>query len=417
MPLTRREGNRVIFTDSFATVGLPSALACLYQAKQAGYEDMILDFTHCPAAFPAPVLSLCCQIMRLRTDGTDFEVLLPQKAELARLFQNANWAHLLAPAQYPISQFRGFSILPATHFQDAAAQNAAVNSIIDGILGATPDLARSGLTALEWSISEITDNVLVHSQSPIGGIIQLSTYQKSARRIEYVVVDAGIGIPATLRQTHLNFGSDVEALEQSIKEGVTRDSNVGQGNGLFGSYQVCSKSKGAFHLQSGNAKLTFTAKANLSVTAEAVPFHGTLVDAQVNLSDSKLLEEALTFKGRIHIQHADFVEMHYEADDSGNVNFEMRKETPSFKSRLGGTPVRNKLTNLLRMCGQQRVVIDFTHIPLVSSSFADEVFGKLFIELGPVTFSQRLEFRNVSVTVRQLIDRAIEQRLAVSSKQ
>jgi hypothetical protein len=68
--------------------------------------------------------------------------------------------------------------------------------------------------------------------------------------------------------------------------------------------------------------------------------------------------------------------------------------------------------NLVRMCPGQRIIIDFTDVPLVSSSFADEVLGKLFMELGPMTFAQRLEFRNLSSIVRQLTDKAIAQRMS-----
>jgi hypothetical protein len=64
------------------------------------------------------------------------------------------------------------------------------------------------------------------------------------------------------------------------------------------------------------------------------------------------------------------------------------------------------------MCPGQRIIIDFLNVPLVSSSFADEVFGKLFLELGPVTFAQRFEFRNLPSIVRQLMDKAIAQRMS-----
>ena len=55
--------------------------------------------------------------------------------------------------------------------------------------------------------------------------------------------------------------------------------------------------------------------------------------------------------------------------------------------------------------------VDFRDIPLVSSSFADEVFGKLFVELGPIAFMQAFEIVNAAPTVSQLIDRAIGQRM------
>lgn len=48
----------------------------------------------------------------------------------------------------------------------------------------------------------------------------------------------------------------------------------------------------------------------------------------------------------------------------------------------------------------------------MSSSFADEAFGKLFLEAGPVTFMQKFEFINVMETVQQLINKAISQRMS-----
>ncbi len=89
----------------------------------------------------------------------------------------------------------------------------------------------------------------------------------------------------------------------------------------------------------------------------------------------------------------------------------MSGEAASFGSRVAGEPVRVKLTNLMRMNPGRRVVVDMSDVPLVSSSFADEVFGKLFLTLGPLLFTQALEFRQLSQTSRSLIDKAILQRM------
>lgn len=194
---------------------------------------------------------------------------------------------------------------------------------------------------------------------------------------------------------------------------MTRDKSLGQGNGLFGSYQICSHSRGSFHVESGHAKLSFTDAKGLHITTDPVPYEGTLVVAQINFSVPHLLQEALKIGGRIH-SLVDFVEMQYEQDDSKNLLFLMREGSKIFGSRVAGTPVRNRLANLLRMCAGQRIHVDFTDVPLVSSSFADEVFGKLFVDLGPMTFMQRIEFRNVPLTVRQLIDKAISQRVVTA---
>ena len=150
-----------------------------------------------------------------------------------------------------------------------------------------------------------------------------------------MVADAGLGIPRTLRQTRPELTSDVAAIECAVQEGVTRDSAVGQGNGLFGSYQISSHSKGAFHLESGYGKLTFSERAGLHLSSERIPYEGTLIAAQINFSDPHLLADALRFGGRQHVP-MDFVELKYEQHDRNEVLFVMADEASSLGSRMGG---------------------------------------------------------------------------------
>ncbi|WP_349743409.1 STAS-like domain-containing protein [Roseateles cavernae] len=407
-----RIGNRLVFDGQFLLSDLLRPLVGLHQAVQdAGYSDLIIDFSKCTAAFAGPMLALCAQIMRLRAARVDTELILPTDEKLARLFRNANWAYFIEPRNYAPSEFRGHTQVPATHFSNADEQQRAVNKIINAILGAIPDLDRRELSALEWSVNEVTDNVLNHSQSAIGGLVQVSTFQRSRKRVEYIVADAGVGIPSTLRATHPLLSSDAAALEQAIREGVTRDKNVGQGNGLFGSYQICSHSNGFFQLESGYGKLMFTDRDGLRIGTERVPYEGTLVAAQIDFSVPRLLEEALSFGGKAY-QRTDYVELRYEQHGTEELVFKLLEESPSFGSRVAGAPVRKRLLNLANMCPGRKIALDFNGVPLVSSSFADEVVGKLFAELGPLTFMQRFELRNIEQTVRQLVDRAIAQRMA-----
>mgnify|MGYP003667459935 CR=1 FL=1 len=413
MPVVR-DNNRVLFGGSFSISDLHRPLASLHQAVQdAGYQDLVLDFSSCKAAYPEPMLALCAQVMKLRHAQINVDLVLPSDSKLARLFSNANWAFFLDPKAHSPSTFRGHTQIPATQFTTSKDQGHAVNRIVNAILGAIPDIERRDFAALEWSINEVTDNVLVHSQSPIGGLVQVSTFQRNRKRVEYIVADAGLGIPETLREGHPELTSDADALDRAIREGVTRDLSIGQGNGLFGSYQICSHSRGFFQVESGYAKLSFTDSDGLHISTERIPYEGTLVVAQIDFSVPHLLQEALKIGGRVH-SPADFVEMRYEQEGTDKLIFILRDESQSFGSRIAGTPVRNRLANLLKMCSGQRVQVDFSDVALVSSSFADEVFGKLFVELGPMTFMQRIEFRNVAPTVRQLIDKAISQRVATA---
>ena len=243
---------RINFGGEFGSADLHRPLASIHQAVNAGFQDIVLDFSSCTAAFAGPMLALSAQVLRLRENRIDFELVLPSDSRLERLFRNANWAHFIEPRHYLESAFRGHTQVAATQFKNPAEQNRAVNRIVNAILGAIPDLERSDFAALEWSINEVTDNVIVHSESPIGGLVQVSTFSRNQKRVEYIVADAGLGIPATLRSGRPNISSDTEALDWAIREGITRDQSIGQGNGLFGSYEICSHSGGRFQIESGH---------------------------------------------------------------------------------------------------------------------------------------------------------------------
>ena len=73
--------------------------------------------------------------------------------------------------------------------------------------------------------------------------------------------------------------------------------------------------------------------------------------------------------------------------------------------------MRRKLINVIGFRNDGRVIVDCSDVPLISSSFADEVFGKLFVELGPMKFLGTVQFRHLDPLVSDLIDRAVMQRM------
>jgi len=86
---------------------------------------------------------------------------------------------------------------------------------------------RKQLKALEWALNEITDNVLNHAESAIGGIVQIQSFP-SKNRVSFFVADAGLGIANTLRRAIPTLTSDADALDRAIWEGVTRNSKTNQ---------------------------------------------------------------------------------------------------------------------------------------------------------------------------------------------
>lgn len=405
----RRDGNSIFISGYLKEGDYKKVLAAVHQAAAiAGYNELAIDFSDCHTASPGCMLPICAAISSLRANHHSTEIRLPINDRLRRLFINANWAHLLAPRSFDPATRVIAGQVPATKFSTAEDQQATVNRLIEALLSSTTGLSRQEFQAIEWVLNEITDNVLNHAQSNIGGLVQLSVLERVQRVVELVVADPGIGIPESLRSTRPNL-SDLDSIDMAIREGVTRDTTVGQGNGLFGTFQICDKSGGRLRIDSGHGSLTYSADAGVHLRNEYVPFEGTVIDAQVGLGVQGAFGLALAFGGRTHTP-VDLIESRYESETGPQILFVLSQETTSFGSRIAARPVRTKLKNLLEMCPGQRVQVDFQGVRIVSSSFADEVFGRLFVELGPISFMGRLEFVGLDQTVRLLIDRAISQR-------
>ena len=71
--------------------------------------------------------------------------------------------------------FRGHTQVSATQYQSPDDQQAAVNQIVNVMLGAVPDLERSDFAAFEWAVNELTDNVLVALVLPLAALLRLSS--------------------------------------------------------------------------------------------------------------------------------------------------------------------------------------------------------------------------------------------------
>lgn len=377
-------------------------------ANKQGYKDLVLDFS---GAFPVresfmvPAIAL---VRNWRRQGTTFELKLPEQSSARSIFHNANWAHLIDDAEYPPSTFDGEGHLPASAYTTSSEQTAAVDRVMSMILKVV-SLNRKQLGALEWSVSEITDNVLNHSQSAMGGVIQASTMTIGGRQmVEFVVADAGIGIRKSLGEAR-----DVKALERAIQEGVTRNSTTNQGNGLFGSFRVATLSNGRFEIHSGRATLMGEGGGSIRTNSRtAALFPGTIVLCRIGCDDDRLIENALTFKGKVHEPGFDYIEKQYEAGGEAEFVFKMIDECSSFASREAGIATRTLIENLLRAEPSYTLTVDFEGVGIVSSSFADEVFGRLFLALGPLAFMSRVNMRNVDSAVRAVLDRSILLRMS-----
>lgn len=407
--IVHREDNRIFFTERVDPRAHGQFMWCLHDCLEKGYEDVLLDLSQCEAAFQNGVLPLIASIDNLRRERKDVSVTLPADEYIQRLFLNTNWAHLLEPDRYAPSETSHPRHVPARRFNTAEHQHRLVGETLNVLLGGIPSLQRDDLSGLEWSINEITDNVLTHANCDLGGILQVSTFERT-RKVAVGVADSGRGILESLREGHPELRYDADAIYKALEAGVTRHNDIGQGNGLAGALRIATRSGGHIEITSGRAQIVCRPEdSNPYTRTPQQSLQGTFVYFEIDLDSEFELSEALAFGSDPH-RPIDIVETLYETEDGSAIALQLRNEQVGFGSRIAGRQIRTKCRNLLNAEPEKPLILDWDGVPLISSSFADELVGKLFAELGPLVFSARIRNTGMRRVVHGLIDKAIMQR-------
>ncbi|MBU7590658.1 MAG: DUF4325 domain-containing protein [Sphingopyxis terrae] len=373
-----------------------------YVVNKARYPECIIDLSNL-SSITSSVIPPIASFLRytLQQNKIEYEYIPPKDSNLASRIANTGLAHYIDHRKYEKPKIK--TSRPAlVQFLNGPECDAVSDRVINAVLRTTK-LERQHITALEWALSEITDNVINHSQSPVGGFLIHHKVQNSDI-IEFTVADSGIGIPRSL-----GIADETEALQQAIQEGVTRNKESNQGNGLYGTYRLSCSSSGLFSIRSRKGSLYVTREGETHVRRENAPYVGTIVNCQIDCSQPDLIKRAFIFNGRSHEPGFDYVErMHENSEEDIVVN--AKDICSTFGSRKSGMEARNYIENMLRSLSGNKIVVDFDGTAIISSSFADEVFGRLFVKLGAMRFMRSIHIINAESTVEALIDRAISMR-------
>lgn len=382
---------------------LDAVMSKIYQAVTiARYPDIRLDFSNLNSITNS-VMPPLAAFLRLQTakDKIEFEYTPPSNQNLAKRLSNSGLAHYIDFRKFNKPKIK--SPKPTLmQYLDNAECNEVSDTIINHVLR-TAQLDRKNIAALEWVINEITDNVINHSLSKIGGF---AIYHKipNTNIIEFTVADAGVGIARTLGLT-----DEREAVELAVQEGVTKDKSKNQGNGLYGTFKLACGSAGLFNLRSKKGILYVSKDGETHTRLNNVPFPGTMVMCQIDCDQPDLIERAFVFNGRAHTPQFDYVERLHE-DTNQDITIKASAICATFGSRESGKEANIYINNMIRSMEGKKITIDFDGVSVISSSFADEVFGRLFVALGPMRYMRTIEIMNSNSIIESLIDRAISMR-------
>jgi len=105
-----------------------------------------------------------------------------------------------------------------------------------------------------------------------------------------------------------------------------------------------------------------------------------------------------------------YFETKYE-NESGDLTFRLRDHAVNFGNRPTGERIRNFAFNLLKNNPGHVILVEMEDVGIIASSFADELFGKLAVELGIIDFSRYIKLSHVNTICKSIIDVAISQRI------
>lgn len=413
----RSYDNTILFPIKIASAILPHFASAVNQwSNKRPYDLLTFDFSAVQKPYSNGMLGVIATINKL-TLQRDFryKIVLPNDQNVRKLFSITNWSYYLDSRNFSKSESVHDRHLVTRQFTSFEDLPLIVNDFMDVVLRnmRTP---KDILSGLEWSINELCDNVINHSESPVGGFIEVVTYTKE-NKIAFSIADSGRGILSSLKEGIPTLHTDEQAIGEAIKAGVTRNKKFGQGNGLAGSLRITTMSGGSLDISSGKGRFYSTSGNSTSKEFDkSQPYDGTIVSGTILIAKNFSIVKALEFGGKISYTPINIIDLNYEMKDQDCLLMRMRDETTGYGTRKAGKQMNMKILNFISSKPNYPIYVDWEGVPVISSSFADEFMGKLFVELGPLNFSGLIRNKNMEQLVKGLLDKAIAQRLTQESR-
>lgn len=272
--------------------------------------------------------------------------------------------------------------------------------------------AKGVVEAFEWTVNEVMDNVIQHSQSEYGFVICTVT---NNAHISVSVYDNGIGILRSFYGSEYRLKSPYDAIALAMQEGATRDKKIGQGNGLWGMSKLVSNNKGNLGITSSGARLAVDENNAIHRNDDITRFNlmgdtfipGTLVDFQFQCNNPVSFSEIF---GKQYV----FTNIYIESmeDEKDRILLRVKDFSFGYSTRLAGENARNMAINFATQTEEKQIIlIDLQGIGIMASSFADEFIGKLACYYGFIQFNNLFRIINVSKENMAIINRSVMQRM------
>lgn len=376
-------------------------LMAIHDAIKDGYKNIEILF-ECEnrSSFPNVIVPITGILDSLRGEGVNFEFIdIPRYVEAQGIVD---------PACYSPSSPHNIlnRVWKCTNYKDVEILSSAYETE----LRKSDNFGPGVLKSLAWSLTEVLDNVINHSDVSEGYI--MGQIQKNNKIVAFTIFDFGRGIYNSLRSSKIHSPrTPVDAITLALKEEVTRDKSIGQGNGLFGLHQIITKGNGRLVIASDKGFYQY--RDNRTITScnrfYYSPIHAsTLVDFQLNYGNDLSLEDSLSFRGQAY----EITDLQVEnlEDDNGYIIYSVKENSEGTGTRVSAERAKNEILNLYTETNKV-VVVDFNGISIITSSFADELIAKLVFDLGFFQFNNIIRLKGLDMTNQKILQRSIIQRM------
>jgi anti-sigma regulatory factor (Ser/Thr protein kinase) len=399
-----REGQTIYVTQLSSPNVVNELLFNLHSATDLEYTFLELDFGQVTAAYPN-VCTPIAGILEFYRHEKKIEI------NCRNVPPYVKKVHMLNPIVLgTVERNLDSSLNTVWKFASSQEVNDLTTAFVRDV--SRKIVCESGLLqGLEWCLNEVMDNVIQHASPTIGmqhGYVMAQVHEQN-HQVALCVYDYGQGIYNSLKNHPHAPKSCVDAITMAIQEGVTRDKKIGQGNGLWGLQKIIQLNAGSLTILSGKGRCASDGKEFVQNSDQKYidqDHQSTTVDFQLNCDKTVSIAEALNGYCPVNLRME-----RVEDDQARTIPYRLAAQASGTGTRQSGERIRNEILNLMKE-SSYRIVIDFSGISVVSSSFADELIGKLVWELGFTGFTQRVQLAEMNDFIAPIVDRSVAQRIA-----
>lgn len=362
-----------------------------------GNKKLHIDFSQVDAQiFPNVAVPLSAILAYYTSQGIQFNY-----TKMPKFIENMN---LSAPKSYT----KGESILNKVWEFTSEDVGNIVNTYIEQ-LSFQDNYPKGFLAATEWALYEVMDNVIQHSKVSSGYV--MGQVHPTTQHIAFTVFDMGQGIFNSLKNSNHSPRNAVDAITLALQESVTRDKKIGQGNGLFGLSSLMKQGDSRLKITSGRGYYSYM--YGESKTYDNCPIISdeksmTTIDFMLDYSNDVSIENALIFDGQIYTPISLLIENMEGVD--GSIRIIIKEESNGTGTRQAAMRIKNKILNILRE-EPKNIILDFSGVSVISSSYADELLAKLFCSLGLFQFNRLIKINGLTDEQQLILQRSVIQRI------